>query len=114
MGFANKVTVSVSSSAAQASRAVNLDWMNGAPVAVQITSTAAAGSFVYSVQYTLYDIMQTPAAAVIWSSDPNATALTSNSSGILLYTQPLAGIRLNSSTVPPSPITMTVTQGSWL
>jgi hypothetical protein len=114
MGFAQTVTVSVSSSAAQASRPISLDWMNGAPVGVQVTSTATTGTFVYTVQITLSDIMQTPAASVIWSNDPNATALTSNSSGIFTYTQPLAGIRLNSSTAPPSPITMTVTQGSWL
>jgi hypothetical protein len=110
--FANNVVVSLSSLGT--SRVVSLDWMNGAPVGVQVTSTATTGTFVYTVQLTLNDIMMTPAAAVNWINDPNATTLTSNSSGIFVYTQPLAGIRLNSSTAPPSPITMVVTQGSWL
>jgi hypothetical protein len=111
MGFANTVVVTLSS--VGQSRALNLDYQNGTPVGVQVNSTATTGTFAYTLQLTLNDIMQTPAANVIWSNDPNATALTSNSSGIYVYTQPLAGIRLSSSTTP-APITMVVTQGSWL
>jgi hypothetical protein len=59
--------------------------------------------------------MQTASSLVSWVTDPNATALTSNSSGIFVYTAPLAGIRLNSSTAPSSAvIVMKVVQGSWL
>ena len=112
MGFANTVTV-VASAAGVPSRAVNLDWMNGTPVGVMVTSTATAGSFAYTVQTTLNDLMFTASSLVNWISDPNATALTSNSSGIFTYTAPLAGIRLNSTTTPAN-VTMTVTQGSWL
>ena len=112
MGFANTVTV-VASAAGVPSRAVNLDWMNGTPVGVMVTSTAAAGAFAYTVQYTLSDLMFTASSLVTWVSDPNATALTSNSSGVLTYTAPLAGIRLNSTTTPAN-VTMQITQGSWL
>jgi hypothetical protein len=87
--------------------------MNGTPVGVEVNSTATTGTFAYTCQITLNDLMQTPAANVVWVNDPNATALTSNSSGVFTYTAPLGGIRLSSSTTP-APITMTVTQGSWL
>src|SRR5215472_15410795 len=112
MGFANPVVIQLSSLGT--SRAVALDWMGGSPVGVAITSTAAAGSFVYSLQYCLDDLQQTVPAAVQWISDPNCTALTSNSSGVFTYTAPITGVRLSSSGAPPSAITMRITQGSWL
>jgi hypothetical protein len=112
MGFAN--TVTVTSTQSGTTRAVNCDWQNGAPIGVSVTGSSS-GTFVYTVQYSLDDIMQTPGASVVWVNDPNATALTSNSSGIYVYTQPLAAIRINSSTAPSSAvITLKVTQGSWL
>jgi len=111
MGFANTITVTLSS--VGQSRAILLDYMNGTPTAVTVTSTATTSTFVYTVQYSLDDVMQTPAANVVWVNDPNATALTSNSSGAFLYQQPPAGIRLSSSTAPPAALTMKVTQGSY-
>ena len=105
------VTVTVSS--VGTSRAVNLDWRNGGFTAVSVTGSSS-GAFAYTVQYALDDIMQTPAANVSWISDPNATALTSNSSGAFLYQQPLTGIRLNSTALSSAVLTMKITQGSWL
>jgi hypothetical protein len=116
MAFANTVTVTLSS-AVTTSRAINLDWMNGAPVGVSVTgSSSGASAMVYSIQYTLDDLMQTASSVVSWITDPNATQLTSNSSGIFTYTAPLAGIRITSSTANSSNnvTTMKVTQGSWL
>jgi hypothetical protein len=105
------VTVTVSS--VGTSRAVNLDWRNGAFTAVSVTGSSS-GSFSFSVQYSLDDLMLTPASAVSWITDPGATSLTSNSSGAFLYQQPLAGIRLNSTALSSAVLTMKVTQGSWL
>jgi hypothetical protein len=113
MGFANTVTVTVSSGATQTSRAVNLDWVNGSPVGVSVTGSSS-GTFSYTLQATLDDVMQTPATSVSWINDPNATALTSNSSGIYTYTAPLAAIRLNSTALSSCILTMKVSQGSWL
>jgi hypothetical protein len=116
MGFANTITVLLSSSVTT-SRAVNLDWMNGSPTAVSVTaSSSGASALVYSIQYTLDDVMQTASSLVSWITDPNATALTSASSGIYLYSQPLAAIRITSTTANTSSniTTMKVTQGSWL
>jgi hypothetical protein len=116
MAFANTVTVTLSS-ATTTSRAINLDWMNGAPVGISVTgSSSGTNAMVYSVQTTLDDIMQTASSVVSWITDPNATALTSNSSGVYVYTAPLAGIRITSSTANSSGnvTTMKVTQGSWL
>ena len=111
MGFANTISVTVSS--VGTSRTVNLDWMNGAPTAVSVTGSSS-GTFAYSIQTTLDDPMFVASSVVSWITDPNATALTSNSSGIFTYTAPLAGIRLNSSALSTAVLVMKVTQGSWL
>jgi hypothetical protein len=110
MAFANTITVTLSS--VGTSRAVNLDWMNGAPVAVLVLNASA--STTATIQYTLDDIMQTPAANVTWISDPNFTAATSGTSVAYIYQQPLAAIRLNSTASSgSSPLTLKVTQGSF-
>ena len=111
MGFANTVTITLSS--VGQSRPLALDWMNGSPTAVLVLG-ASTGTTA-TIQTTLDDIMQTPSSAVTWISDPNFTAATSNTSVAYTYNQPLAAIRLNSSTASGlSPLTMKVTQGSWL
>jgi hypothetical protein len=106
-------TSSVAGSSQGTTRAVNLDWMNGAPIAVTVTGSSS-GTFAYTIQYTLDDLMQTPAASVTWVSDSNVTAATSNSSGAIVYSQPLAGIRLNSTSMSSAVLTMKVNQGLWL
>lgn len=106
-----QVTVTLSS--VGNTRAIALDWMNGAPVAVAVTGSTSS-SFAYTVQYTMDDVMLTAASAVTWISDPGATALTSNSSGIYNYVQPIAGIRLASTTLSSGALTFKVTQGMWL
>jgi hypothetical protein len=90
------------------SAAVNLDWTSGKPVGVAVTGSSS-GTFTYTVQYTLDDVMQV--ASPSWIADPNATALTSNSSGIYLYQQPLAAIRLNCGAISSAVLTMKVVQG---
>jgi hypothetical protein len=111
VAFAN--TISVTLSSVGQSRPIALDWMNGAPVAVLVLGASA--STPVSIQYTLDDVMQTPSSAVVWISDPNFTAATSNTSVAYTYTQPLAAIRLNSSASSGlSPLTLKVTQGSFL
>jgi hypothetical protein len=87
--------------------------MNGAPVAVLVLGASA--NTTATIQFTLDDIMQTASSLVTWISDPNFTAATSGTSTAYTYTQPLAAIRLNSSAASGlSPLTMKVTQGSWL
>ena len=111
MAFANTITVGLSS--VGTSRPVNLDWANGAPVAVLVLGASA--STPVSIQYTLDDVMQTASSLVQWISDPNFTAATSNTSVAYTYTAPLAAIRINSSAASGlSPLTMKITQGSFL
>jgi hypothetical protein len=87
--------------------------MNGSPVAVLVLGSSSGTTA--TIQYTLDDIMQTASSLVQWISDPNFTAATSNTSVAYSYTQPLAAIRLNSSTASGlSPLTLKVTQASWL
>jgi len=111
MGFANTITVTLSS--VGTSRAVNCNWTNGTPIAVLVLGASA--NTTATLQYTLDDVMQTASSLVSWISDPNFTAATSNTSVAYTYSQPLAAIRLNSSAASGnSPLTMKVTQGSFL
>jgi hypothetical protein len=109
MGFAAPVTVTLSS--VGTSRPINTDWMNSAPIGVLVLGTSGGG--VATILMTLDDVMMTPSSAVVWISDPNFTAATSNTSVVYLYQQPLAAIRLNSSTSGTVPLTLKVTEGSW-
>lgn len=103
---------SVTVSSVGTTRAIALDWRNNAPIAVSVTGSSS-GTFAYSVQTTLDDIMLTAASAVVWATDPGATALTSSSSAIS-YTTPIAAIRLNSTAVSSATLTLNVNQGLWL
>src|SRR5215469_7512794 len=105
--------VSVTISSAGTSRPINLDWQNAAPVAFTVTSSTG-GTFAYSLQYTLDDVMMTPAANVTWVNDPTLTAATSASSGVITYTAPIAAVRLNSTTLTATALTLKCNQGSWL
>ena len=91
-------------------RAINCDWLNNEVIGVSVTGSSS-GSFAYSVQYTLDDLQLTAPSQVQWISDPNATALTSNSSGVFTYTAPLAGIRLSASAISSAILTFKVNQG---
>lgn len=90
------------------SRAINLDWMNGSPTGLQVTTTST--TFAYTVQTTLYDILLTASSLVVWQNDPAITAATSVSSGIVTYTAPIAGIRINSSASTSGVFTIQVLQ----
>lgn len=90
--------------------AINLDWRNGAPVAVSVTGSSS-GTFAYTVQTTLDDIMTS--SSITWTSDGGATALTSNSSGIT-YTAPIAAVRLASTGLSSAALTFKVNQAMWL
>jgi hypothetical protein len=92
------------------SRAVNLDWMSGKRTSVSVTGSSS-GTFAYSIQYALDDIQVTTPSAVSWITDPNATALTSNSSIAFVYAQPLSAVRLNSTALSSAALTMRVLQG---
>ena len=108
--------VTVTLSSAGTSRAVNLDYLKGTPVGVTVTTSAAgAGSStgtVFTIQLTLDDL--TTNASPTWVNDPNfttvGTSLATPSSGVILYQQPLAGIRLNSTTSSGVTLTMKVNQ----
>ena len=83
-------------------RPVNLDWMSAKYTSFVVTSTAAS----YFVEGTLNDLQLS--SSPTWFTLSSAT-LTANSS-INLYTGPLAGIRLNSTTSGGT-LTLSILQG---
>jgi hypothetical protein len=103
--------VTVTLSSVGNTRSIDLDYLKGDFTGVTVTGSSS-GTFAYTVQITLDDVVNTPAASVSWVNDPGATALTSNSSGVFLYQQPLAGIRLVSTAFTGAVLTMKVSQGS--
>jgi hypothetical protein len=62
----------------------------------------------YTVEGTLDDLSQTPAANVAWFALSSAT--TANSS-INVFSGPIAGIRLNASAISSATLTLRVLQG---
>jgi hypothetical protein len=90
------------------SRAVNLDWMSGRYVSFAVTGSSS-GSFTYTVEATLDDIQQTPAASVTWFT-LSSSAFTANSS-INLFQGPLGAIRANASAISSATLSLRILQG---
>jgi len=108
------MTTTVFCSSAGTAAMVALDRLKGAPTGVTITASAGSSQTVFTVQLTLDDITS---SAPVWVNDPNFVAVGSSiatpSSGVILYQQPLGGIRLNSTGSSGATITMKVNQGTW-
>jgi hypothetical protein len=82
---------------------INLDWMGGKPTSFTVTG---AGTFTYTIEGTLDDVMQTAAPA--WFALSSAT--TANSS-VNTFAGPLGGIRLNAASLTGGALTLRVLQG---
>jgi hypothetical protein len=103
MGMPIQVTLS----SVGISRAVNLDWAAGKPISFSVTGSSS-GTFSYSVEGALDDLMQVASTSVTWFALSSAT--TANSS-INIFNGPLAGIRLNASAVSSATLTLRVLHG---
>lgn len=123
--MAMPVTVTLSSAG---TAQIACDYLKGTPIGVTITTSgvgAGSSQTVFTVQLTLDDLTNTvssgggipPARTVTWVNDPNFTVIGTSiqnlSSGVILYQQPLGGIRLNSTTSSGVTITMKMNQGLW-
>src|SRR5262245_41513124 len=90
---------------------INLDWRSSKPIGVTVTATAGTSATVFTIQLTLDDITS---SSVTWVNDPNfvaiGTSIATPSSGVILYQQPLAGLRLNSTGSTGATITLKVNQ----
>lgn len=115
MGMPTTVTLS----SAGSSPAVALNPLGSARIGVTVTATGAStGAF--TIQLTLDDVTNTVSTrAAVWVNDPAISAVASSLAvtstlGVVLYQQPLAGIRLNSTAFPSSvgaPLYLKVNQG---
>jgi hypothetical protein len=100
--------VSITVSSIGTSRPVNLDWRSGKPVAIAVTGSSS-GTFSYHVEYTLDDLQFVTSPS--WITDGNLGVLSANSSAVIVYTAPLAGIRLNASALSSAVLSVDVSQG---
>src|SRR5215475_5795505 len=119
----NPITVTVSTGATT-SRAVNLDWMAGGPATIRLTagSNSSQASASGHIEYTVDDILTTPATGVIWSILSTA-GLGSTAAGVLgasnfidnnIFTialqSPIAGLRFSCTSFTTQGFAMTVLQ----
>lgn len=101
--------------------AANLDWLAGGPISAQVTPATSNTSAFFQLQFTLDDIQQVAAAAVRWSGVSSAqgqpaTTWAASASGVdgllVQFLTPVAGVRINSSSLAGGPLTLKVVQGS--
>ena len=99
--------IAVTLSSSGISRAVNLDWMSSKFTSWSVTGSAS-GTFTYTVEGALDDLMQTSSANVAWFALSSAT--TANSS-INIVGGAHSGIRLNAAAISSAALTLRVLQG---
>src|SRR5262249_6410894 len=102
--MARSVTVASSSSP---STAMNLDWMGAKYTSFSVTGSSS-GTFTYTIEGTIDDLMFVSAANGSWFALSSAT--TANST-VGLYQGPLGGIRVNPSAMSSAVLTLRVAQG---
>ena len=102
---------------------VNLNWIGAKPVTATVTLGSSQMTTDFTVQFSQDDIMRTASSAVTWvsvawSSVSTTVAHYTNSwfdTGVQLsFLNPIAALRLSSSTISASALTLKVTQGETL
>lgn len=99
------------------SPAINMDWMGGkfATVVVSLGSTTMTTDF--TIQFTLDDLQLTPSPTWLTFGSSTGSAITHFSSanadgGVVLgLAYPIAGLRLSSTGLSSSSLTMRMLQG---
>jgi len=122
------ITLSTATSSNPGTSAVaNLNWIGGKPTTVVVYSTNTGSSIAFNIQYTLDDVMRVGGSSLaLWqnlSSAYSDTGLTQgtgatfasstiNNDGLIFsFLSPIAGIRLNSTSMNGGPLTLKVIQG---
>src|SRR5262249_22736690 len=115
-GMANPISVTLSS--VGVSRAINLDWMSGEAVSVAIKPGASTATSDFTLQYTLDDLqLSSNPTWLSYSSGVGSTAqhftgATVFDAGVgISFLNPVAGLRLSSTTLSAGSISMDVLQG---
>lgn len=103
----------ITSTSVATSTSVNMDYRQS-PFNVSVAVTgSSSGTFSYTVQYTLDDQQVLTAIgstrSPVWFDDANLAAVSSN--GTTNYMFPVAAVRLNSTAVSGTQLTMCIIQG---
>jgi hypothetical protein len=110
--------ISVTLSSVGVSRAVNLDWRSGEPVSVALKPSSSTATSDFSLQYTLDDLQLSSSptwlsySSGVGSTVQHFTGATVFDAGVgISFLNPVAGLRLSSSTLSAGNISMDVLQG---
>jgi hypothetical protein len=114
-------TVSLTSNSTTTSGPMALNWIGGKPSTVSLSFTGSSQQTTdATIQYTLDDIMRTASSLVVWlpvassagSSTPAHYSGTFFDTGVTLsFLNPVAAVRLGSTTLSSGTLTLKVIQG---
>lgn len=104
-------------------RAINLDWRNGGPVTVRVTTPSTVTPSAAGVlKYTLDDVQTTASSLVLWS--PVSSTFGSTAAGLIItssqlidvsfiysFQVPIAALRFDSSAFSSAGFRLDVMQG---
>jgi len=98
------------------SGALNLDWMGSKPTTCVVTLGSTTMTSDFTVQYTLDDLQTSTSPVWFGVSSAIGSSVThysaSNADGVsLTFLNPIAGLRLSSTAISSSSLTMKVLQG---
>jgi hypothetical protein len=90
---------------------IALDWL-AVPFSATVQVTFVGATATYGVEYTLDNIMTTPAASVRWTSDAASLPPGTTTAGNISYTSPRAAVRCNVTALAGGTIEFKVAQGT--
>lgn len=107
---------SVTLSSVGVSATINTDWMGGKPVTATVTLGSSTMTADFTLQFTIDDLLAT--ATPTWLSFGSSTGSaathfsSANVDGVVLsFLNPVAGLRLSSTAISSSSLTLKVLQG---
>jgi hypothetical protein len=110
---------SVTLSSVGTSPPINLSWLSAKPVSALVTLATTTMSVDFTVQYTLDDFQSVTSTAVNWigvgssigSSITHFSSLNADAAVTIGFGYPIAGLRLSSTALTSSSLTLKAIQG---
>src|SRR3954470_1717894 len=99
------------------SGAVHINWRGGKPITAQLTMATTTMTADYTLQYTMQDTMLSTTSlwfglsSNVGSSATHYTAANGDNAVLVTLPSPVAGLRISSTAISSSSLTLRVIQG---
>lgn len=100
------------------SNPVNLDWRGSKPITIAVTLGSTTMTTDFTVQFTLDDLQLSSSpswlaiSSAVGSSATHFSSANADASVVMSLLNPVAGLRISSTAISSSTITMKVLQGA--